>query len=219
MSSRGGYGRPMWFEMNVTELDDTKVMLMMSQLGLEGYGIHVMLRAFLSQQLGYKAPLSIVPALATRYATTQAKIEAVIKGYDLYTIIEDSGNLFFSPELSFKLEKFDKKCLENKQKGELSATKKELEREEKIRKLQLTLSDLDSIQPQLNNGSTEYKERKEKKESFNVENLQTYIGKKVEGKNVIEDISISGERSILVITNAGEYRFPNFETLNNQLQN
>ena len=50
-SMRGSLGRPLWFEMNVTELEDTRVMILMSQLGPEGYGIHVILRLFLAQQV------------------------------------------------------------------------------------------------------------------------------------------------------------------------
>lgn len=84
-------------------------MLLVSQLGLEGYGIHVMLRLFLAKQADYRAPIKIIPALATRYATTQAKIESVITGYKLYVVIKDKGRIFFSPELSSKLSRFDQK--------------------------------------------------------------------------------------------------------------
>lgn len=69
--------------------DDPKCVLLIEQLGLEGYGIFWVLIETLRDQPEYKYPLILIPALARRYNTTAEKMKAVIHAYDLFKIQND----------------------------------------------------------------------------------------------------------------------------------
>jgi hypothetical protein len=77
--------------------DDPKCLILIEELGLEGYGIFWVLIETLRDQKDYKASLRVVPALARRYNTSTEKIRAVITRYDLFLIEDDE--FFFSPSL------------------------------------------------------------------------------------------------------------------------
>lgn len=86
MTPRGSFGKPLWFEHKINSKDDIEMIMLIGQMGLEGYGIHWILQEFLASQNGYRAHISTIPALASRYETTSAKVEAVIRGYGLYDL-------------------------------------------------------------------------------------------------------------------------------------
>ena len=56
-----------YFPHDMTAKDDPKMMIMMSQLGLEAYGIFWILVEYLRAQSEYKAPLILLDALSRRY--------------------------------------------------------------------------------------------------------------------------------------------------------
>jgi hypothetical protein len=87
--------------------DDPKIVLLIEQFGLEGYGIYWVLIETLRDQPGYKYPLKLIPALARRYATTAEKVEAVIRGYELFDTEDDM--FFLSPSLCRRMEVIDTK--------------------------------------------------------------------------------------------------------------
>ena len=58
--------------------DDPKCVLLIEQLGLEGYGIFWVLIETLRDQPEYKYPLQLLPALARRYNTTAEKMKTVV---------------------------------------------------------------------------------------------------------------------------------------------
>lgn len=161
MTSRGSFGKPLWFEHKINTKDDVEMIMLISQMGLEGYGIHWVLKEFLASQKEYRAHFSTIPALASRYETTTAKIEAVIKGYGLYVLEENEcGEIFFSPHLLASLESFDLKCLEQKEKAKIGvkkrrikALKQEAELDKEFKEANNKLSKIDSTVPRLSNGT------------------------------------------------------------------
>lgn len=88
--------------------DDPKCVLLIEQLGLEGYGIFWVLVETLRDQPNYMYPLSLVPALARRYNTTPEKMRAVIEKYGLFSITEDN-QFFFSHSLNRRMLKANEK--------------------------------------------------------------------------------------------------------------
>ena len=77
-------------------MDDPKCMLMIDQLGMEGYGIFWGLIERLRQEKDYKLPTSVLPSLAKRWGTSAEKVQTVVSKYGLF-IMEDDG--FFSARL------------------------------------------------------------------------------------------------------------------------
>lgn len=80
---------------------DPKCMLLIHQLGLEGYGIYWVLIETLREQPDYRCPLALIPVLAERFKTTAKKIETVIASFDLFSIEDDK--FFCSPSLVRRL--------------------------------------------------------------------------------------------------------------------
>lgn len=86
-----------YFSHDSNAKDDPKCVLLIDQLGLEGYGIFWVLVETLRDQPCYEYPVNLLPALARRYLTTAEKMLAVVKSYELFTIKEDK--VFFSESL------------------------------------------------------------------------------------------------------------------------
>lgn len=84
--------------------DDPKVMLMMSQLGLEAYGIYWILVEFLRDQPSYQAPTVLLDALSRRYGSSREKFEAVVTKFNLF---EYNDLTFWSTSLQRRMEHFD----------------------------------------------------------------------------------------------------------------
>lgn len=85
-----------WFSHDANAKDDPKMMLLIDQLGLEGYGIFWILIEVLSIQPELTLPLSSIPILAKRYGTTAQKMDVVVRQFGLF---EFSGDDFFSESL------------------------------------------------------------------------------------------------------------------------
>lgn len=85
--------------------NDRKIKRLRKELGVEGYGIFMMLLEILRDQPDLRYPMSDIDLLETEIGTSQAKIEAVIKGYDLFNVSPDH---FFSPKLIEYLEPYFK---------------------------------------------------------------------------------------------------------------
>ncbi|WP_020074072.1 DUF4373 domain-containing protein [Faecalispora sporosphaeroides] len=68
--------------------NDPRIMLLIDQLGPEGYGILLMLDDT-AQQHPESCRLELIPALAREYNTTAAKIETVIRQYGFFDIAGD----------------------------------------------------------------------------------------------------------------------------------
>lgn len=95
-----------WFRHDSNAKDDFKCMVLIEQLGCEGYGIFWILVETLREQKDYRYPFNLLGALARKYNTTQAKIETVVKEYGLFDI--DIDTFFFSHSFNRRMENLDK---------------------------------------------------------------------------------------------------------------
>jgi uncharacterized protein YdaU (DUF1376 family) len=90
------------------------------QLGMEGYGIYWYLIESLAES-GGTLPLQLIPVLAMQMHTTEAKVKAVVNGFNLFEIIDEQ---FFSIRLNEHLEKVNQIKLSASERGKLSASKR-----------------------------------------------------------------------------------------------
>lgn len=159
-----------WFPHDSNAKDDPKCVLLIDQLGLEGYGIYWVLVETLREQPDYKYPLSLIPALARRNCTTAEKMMAVIRGYQLFSF--DSEDFFFSESLTSRMIPMEQRRVRTSLMGRISAALRgadveitdemlECSSDEVRAKLQ-DISNLRSTQVQLelNQSSTKRKENK-----------------------------------------------------------
>ena len=89
--------------------DDPKCMLLIDQLGLEGYGIFWVLVEILRDQPKYTYPIDLVPILARRYNTSKEKMLAVVNNYNLFNTNENK--FFFSESLINRMSVLEQKRL------------------------------------------------------------------------------------------------------------
>lgn len=111
-----------YFSHDSNAKDDPKCMLLIDQLGLEGYGIFWVLIEVLREQPEYQYPLNLVPILARRYNTTAEKMMTVIKNYNLFEFNEE--NSFFSLSLNKRMNKVQIGIEQRRNAGLLSAEKR-----------------------------------------------------------------------------------------------
>lgn len=117
--------------------DDPKCMLLIDQLGLEGYGIFWMLIETLRDQPDFSYPLSHTSILAKRYNTSKEKIEIVIQGFNLFQISNDI--FFYSESLINRMGEIANKKLKQSEGG-----KKAMLNRWKKNQLQLPEKDIDN---------------------------------------------------------------------------
>jgi hypothetical protein len=89
-----------YFSHDYNAANDTKILFLRHQLGMEGYGIYW----YLIEQLanaGGKLPLELIPVLAMQMHCTDVKVNGVLMNFDLFTI--ESGE-FYSHRLQDHLE-------------------------------------------------------------------------------------------------------------------
>lgn len=86
-----------WFKHDSNAKDDPKCIILIEELGLEGYGIFWVLVETLRAQPDFKAPIRIIPAIARRYNTSTEKVKAVVSRYELFEI--EGDEFFYSPSL------------------------------------------------------------------------------------------------------------------------
>jgi hypothetical protein len=87
--------------------DDPKMVMLIEQLGMEGYGIYWVLVETLRDQPEYCYPIMLIPALARRYNTTTEKMRAVVLKYDLFKV--QNEQFFYSESLCNRMLKYDDK--------------------------------------------------------------------------------------------------------------
>lgn len=81
-----------------------KIMIMIQEEGMKGYGIYWLILEFLRLQDGYRASLKAIPILAQKARVTTATMERIIRNYALFEVDETS---FSSPELSLRMKPWD----------------------------------------------------------------------------------------------------------------
>jgi len=89
-----------YFSHDYNAANDTKILFLRHQLGMEGYGIYW----FLIEQLanaGGKLPLELIPVLTMQMQSTDVKVNGVVYNFGLFTIEHDE---FWSERLQEHLE-------------------------------------------------------------------------------------------------------------------
>lgn len=81
-----------------------KVMIMVKEEGMKGYGIYWTILEFLRLQQSYRASLKAIPILAQKARVTPATMERIIRNYALFKVDE---TYFSSPGLSLRMEPWD----------------------------------------------------------------------------------------------------------------
>lgn len=117
-----------YFTHDAHALEDPKCMMLVSELGMEGYGMFWALIESLRRQEGYSLPVAMIPALAQRYNVTEAKLKTVIGSYGLFTILD--GRVFFSESLNRRMEAIES-AAEFRKNRALEAAKKRWDKAEK----------------------------------------------------------------------------------------
>ena len=77
-----------------------KLMIMIQEEGMKGYGIYWTVLEFLRLQNEYKASLKVIPILAQKARVTTATLKRIIYDYALFEVNETS---FSSPGLSRRM--------------------------------------------------------------------------------------------------------------------
>jgi hypothetical protein len=95
-----------WFPHDANALDDPKIMLLVMQLGMEGYGLYWMLIEHLMKQPGYMLPTSMIEPLSRRFQVSKEKLETIVMKYGLF---EEFEEYFLSPSLQRRMDVYDKK--------------------------------------------------------------------------------------------------------------
>ena len=89
--------------------DDPKCVLLIDDMGMEGYGIYWMLIEVLREQPDYSYPIANAMALARRYNTSTESVKQVIYKYDLFVVEED--RIFFSESLNRRMAEVEARAL------------------------------------------------------------------------------------------------------------
>ena len=150
-----------YFSHDANAKDDFKIMLLIEEMGLEGYGIFWVLIETLREQQGYKYPIRLLSVIARKYNTTLAKVEAVVAKYQLFVIEDDC--FFYSKSLIRRMQPLERAREQRVIAGKISAAKKQIKIENQISQLKIELSASDSIQRPLNECLTVVQQNKVKK--------------------------------------------------------
>ena len=150
-----------YFSHDANAKDDFKIMLLIEEMGLEGYGIFWVLIETLREQQGYKYPIRLLSVIARKYNTTLAKVEAVVAKYQLFVIVDDC--FFYSKSLIRRMQPLERAREQRVIAGKISAAKKQIKIENQISQLKIELSASDSIQRPLNECLTVVQQSKVKK--------------------------------------------------------
>ena len=114
------YMRSYYFTHDYNAANDSKVLFLRQQLGMEGYGIFWFIVEQLAQAGGF-LPTKIMPVLAMQMQVTEAKVRSVINDYELFNLFEES---FYSKRLIEHLD-IRKQLSESGKKGAQSRWLKE----------------------------------------------------------------------------------------------
>ena len=74
-----------YFSHDYNAANDTKVLFLRHQLGMEGYGIYWFIIERLADA-GGKLPIELIPVLAMQMQSTDIKVKGVIMQFDLFKI-------------------------------------------------------------------------------------------------------------------------------------
>lgn len=147
-----------YFSHDANAQDDPKCMVLIDQLGVEGYGIFWLLVEKLRAESEYKLPLIVLESFAKRWGTSKEKVNAVVKNYNLFIIENDE--FFYSNRLTHSMN-----IKSEKAKTSINA------RWDKQKAIQTNTNVLQTNTTVIRNDTIKVKESKEKKVLFNNSNL------------------------------------------------
>lgn len=127
-----------WFSHDVNAKDDPKCLMLIDELGLEGYGIYWVLIETLRAQPDYRYPLKLISSLARKYATTSPKMQTVITQYGLFEVENDE--FFLSKSLLRRMQKYQLKVEQLRQNALKGVQKRKDEFEKQMQTLSLSYS-------------------------------------------------------------------------------
>lgn len=171
-----------YFSHDSNAKDDFKIMLLIEELGLEGYGIFWVLIETLREQESFKYPIKLLPSLSRKYNTTLTKMEVVVKNYNLFII--DSDSFFFSESLNNRMELMNKKREQARRAGIKSGEAR------KNKKIERTLNGSSTNVEQLN--KSKRNEKKEIKDVSILKSLSVLSAKEISSIN-IDSLELSDE--------------------------
>lgn len=99
-----------YFSHDADAQDDPKIMVLIDQLQMEGYGIYWALIEKLRSAPEYKLPFSVCSSYAKRWSTSKQKVESVIQLFGLF--VSENG-MFYSASLKRRMEKKSEKARES----------------------------------------------------------------------------------------------------------
>lgn len=91
-----------YFSHDADAMNDPKCMMLISQLGMEGYGAFWALVELLRVQPEYKMSLDLIPAISARLQMSEAKLKTVISAFGLFCVTDDY--FFFSQSLRSRMQ-------------------------------------------------------------------------------------------------------------------
>lgn len=157
-----------YFSHDSNAKDDFKCMLLIEEMGLEGYGIFWILVETLREQENYKYPLKLLPSLSRKYNTTLAKMKVVVLNYGLF-LLEDE-KFFFSTSLNKRMALMNSKKEQARLAGIKSGEARRLKNEQKSN------GRSSDVQQMLNNERKEKEKKEKERERKDVEILRTISG-------------------------------------------
>lgn len=92
-----------YFSHDSNARNDVKIIKLRRQLGIEGYGIYWCLIEMLRDAPENKLPIESIDDIAFSINCSKEKVDAVIRGYDLFIILDDT---FFSDRLIRSMESY-----------------------------------------------------------------------------------------------------------------
>jgi hypothetical protein len=100
-----------WFPHDADSLEDPKIMILITQLGWEGYGLYWMLIQRLCKQSEYRLPFLLLDSISRVSSTSREKLEAIVTKFALFEV---EGDYFYSPSLIRRMQPFEKRMAINK---------------------------------------------------------------------------------------------------------
>lgn len=201
-----------YFSHDSNSKDDPKCMLLIDQLGLEGYGIFWVLIETLRDQPGYKYPIELVPILARKYNTSAEKMMLVVEKYNFFQIDNDKN--FFSISLNERMEKLEN----NREQRRLAGKKSGEARRKKAQEKERPFNDRSTTDEQSSNENEQSKvEESRVEESKGKENKGKDI-KDMSEKELFDFVKEKGYQIAIIPENA-ESLFLNNGTPNNSKSN
>lgn len=96
----------LYFKHDAGASGNHKLMHLIDDLGMKGYGTYWRIQETLRMQQNYQAPLTLINRLARRARVMPAFVRQVIENYDLFVVTEEG---FYSPGMARRMRAYDLK--------------------------------------------------------------------------------------------------------------